>query len=119
MNFQNKNFSYVTKPFGTFLDEVYAGGLQYLRTISTEQPSKVPANLAADFPELKGDFYLPTQLSFASNNAHSSPLRISGPVTMWLHYDVSDPSKPGPAGTSELADLWPQGHGECPLSNSR
>lgn len=71
------------------MDDVYAGGRQYLRAISAEQPSKLPANLAADFPGLSNDFQLPEQLSFASDNAHSSPLRISGPVTMWLHYDVS------------------------------
>ncbi|GFG01360.1 hypothetical protein IFM61392_01753 [Aspergillus lentulus] len=88
MNFQAKNFSYVTKTFGDFLDEVHAGARQYLRSISAEQPSKLPANLAADFPGLKDDFKLPEALSFVTENAHSSPLRISGPVTMWLHYDV-------------------------------
>lgn len=93
MNFQKKNFSYVTKDFGTFLDEVYAGSRQYLRSVSADQPSKLPANLAEDFPELKDDFRLPSQLAFAEENAHSSPLRISGPVTMWLHYDVRYRSK--------------------------
>jgi tRNA wybutosine-synthesizing protein 4 len=88
MNFQTKNFSYVTKEFGSFLDEVYAGGRQYLRSISSEKPTKLPSNLAVDFPELKDDFRLPAQLSLVTENAHSSPLRISGPVTMWLHYDV-------------------------------
>jgi tRNA wybutosine-synthesizing protein 4 len=88
MNFQKKNFSYVTKDFGTFLEEAYAGSRQYLRSISADQPLKRPANLVEDFPELKDDFHLPPQLSFAEENAHSSPLRISGPVTMWLHYDV-------------------------------
>ncbi|KAF4159746.1 hypothetical protein CNMCM6936_000114 [Aspergillus lentulus] len=88
MNFQAKNFSYVTKTFGDFLDEVHAGARQYLRSISAEQPTKLPANLAADFPGLKDDFKLPEALSFVTENAHSSPLRISGPVTMWLHYDV-------------------------------
>ncbi|KAL1874680.1 tRNA methyltransferase ppm2 [Paecilomyces lecythidis] len=88
MNFQTKNFSYITKAFGTFLDEVYAGGRQYLRSISAEKPTKMPANLAVDFPELKEDFRLPAQLSLVTENMHSSPLRVSGPVTMWLHYDV-------------------------------
>ena len=90
MNFQTKNFSYVTKEFGTFLDEVHAGGKQYLRAISSEKPTELPANLDADFPGLGADFVLPPQLSLVSENAHSSPLRISGPVTLWLHYDVSD-----------------------------
>lgn len=93
MNFQAKNFSYVTKAFGDFLDEVHAGGRQYLRSISAELPSKLPANLAADFPGLKDDFKLPQALSLVTENAHSSPLRISGPVTMWLHYDVSSNTK--------------------------
>lgn len=90
MSFQSKNFSYTTKEFGIFLDEVHAGGRQYLRSTSAEQPSKLPANLAMDFPNLDRDFRLPAPLSFVAENAHSSPLRISGPVTLWLHYDVSD-----------------------------
>lgn len=107
MNFQTKNFSYITKAFGTFLDEVYAGGRQYLRSISAEKPTKMPANLAVDFPELKEDFRLPAQLSLVTENMHSSPLRVSGPVTMWLHYDVrlfltANPSSPL---RTEYADL--------------
>ncbi|KAJ5279392.1 LCM-domain-containing protein [Penicillium angulare] len=88
MNFQSKNFSYVTKDFGTFLDEVHAGGRQYLRSISAESPSKQAASLETDFPSLRQDFRLPEYMAQVSENAHSSPLRISGPVTMWLHYDV-------------------------------
>jgi tRNA wybutosine-synthesizing protein 4 len=88
MNFQKKNFSYVTKDFGTFLEEVDNGSRQYLRSISADQPSKKAANLADDFPGLNDDFQLPPQLEFARENIHSSALRISGPVTMWLHYDV-------------------------------
>lgn len=89
MNFQSKNFAYVTKCFGSFLDEVHAGGRQYLRSISAEQPSKLPASLAVDFPTLQNDFHLPSYMKLVTDNVHSSPLRISGPVTMWLHYDVS------------------------------
>ncbi|PWY95833.1 leucine carboxyl methyltransferase [Aspergillus sclerotioniger CBS 115572] len=88
MSFQAKNFSYTTKEFGSFLDEVHTGGRQYLRSISAEEPTKLPANLAVDFPNLKDDFCLPEPLSMVVENAHSSPLRISGPVTLWLHYDV-------------------------------
>ncbi|PYI15247.1 leucine carboxyl methyltransferase [Aspergillus violaceofuscus CBS 115571] len=88
MSFQTKNFAYTTKEFGTFLDEVHAGGRQYLRSISADQPTKLPANLAVDFAGLKEDFRLPDAFSVVSENAHSSPLRISGPVTLWLHYDV-------------------------------
>lgn len=88
MNFQAKNFSYVTKEFGRFVDDVYAGSRQYLRAISSEKPAEVPANLCADFPSLKNDFRLPPELALVANNTHSSPFRLSGPVTLWLHYDV-------------------------------
>ncbi|KAL4975345.1 tRNA wybutosine-synthesizing protein 4 [Aspergillus desertorum] len=88
MSFRTKNFKYEVKTFGTFMDEVHAGGRQYLRSISEKQPAKLPANLAADFPNLSGDFRLPEALKTVVENAHSSPLRISGPVTLWLHYDV-------------------------------
>lgn len=90
MNFQRKNFSYKTKKFCTFMDEIHQGSRQYLRSISSDQPAKKAANFEQDFPEIKGDFVLPDQLSFVRDNTHSSPLRISGPVTMWLHYDVSN-----------------------------
>ena len=74
-----------------FLDQVFhkGGSRQYLRTISAEQPGKLPANLFSDFPSLAKDFRLPEQMSLVSENAHSSPLRISGPVAIWLHYDVN------------------------------
>ncbi|KAL4904898.1 tRNA wybutosine-synthesizing protein 4 [Aspergillus multicolor] len=88
MSFQTKNFKYEAKPFGSFMDEVHAGGRQYLRSISEKQPAKLPANLATDFPSLSGDFRLPEAFRTVVENAHSSPLRISGPVTLWLHYDV-------------------------------
>ncbi|EGC47393.1 tRNA wybutosine-synthesizing protein 4 [Histoplasma capsulatum var. duboisii H88] len=88
MNFQTKNFSYVTKEFGKFIDEIYDGSRQYLRSVSSVNPMEQPANLAQDFPGLQGDFHLPPELSFVSENAHSFPLRLSGPVILWLHYDV-------------------------------
>lgn len=88
MNFQSKNFSYTTKGFGTFIDEVYEGSRQYLRSLSLENPSAAPANFSLDFPGLANDFKLPNELFLVHENAHSSPLRISGPVTLWLHYDV-------------------------------
>jgi tRNA wybutosine-synthesizing protein 4 len=92
MNFQTKNFSYVSKSFQGFLEEVYSGSKQYLRSISADQPTKRPAHLAEDFPELKYDFKLPSYLGQVEENIHSSPLRISGPVAMWLHYDVRAPN---------------------------
>lgn len=88
MSFQAKNFKYTTIPFGKFLDEISKGSQQYLRSLSAEQPSDRPAQFTLDFPALAGDFKLPAELEYVSQNMHSSPLRISGRVTMWLHYDV-------------------------------
>lgn len=88
MDFRAKNFTYETKSLGDFLDAIAAGGTQYLRSLSAAEPSKAPADLSADFPEIAQDFSLPAELAQAAETAHSSPLRISGPVAMWLHYDV-------------------------------
>ncbi|KAK1093492.1 tRNA methyltransferase ppm2 [Friedmanniomyces endolithicus] len=60
----------------------------YLRSLSRNAPSDQPTNLADDYPEIAADFELPGELIYVVENLHSSPLRISGPVTMWLHYDV-------------------------------
>lgn len=89
MDFQNKNFSYITQNFGTFMDSVERGERLYLRSLSTEAPSKAPTKLSDDFPSIAKDFLLPDELEeYVQQKAHSSPLRISGPVNMWLHYDV-------------------------------
>lgn len=88
MSFTSKNFTYETQPLSTFLDSIATGAHLYLRSLSATSPSKTPTNLATDFPALAPDFSLPPSLSSASTNAHSAPLRIAGPVAMWLHYDV-------------------------------
>ena len=88
MDFQQKNFSYTKKPFGVFVDEISRGSRQYLRSLALENPSREPANIWADYPELAADFVIPSQLDILTNSIHSSVLRISGPVAMWLHYDV-------------------------------
>ncbi|KAL8907345.1 MAG: hypothetical protein Q9207_001463 [Kuettlingeria erythrocarpa] len=88
MNFLQKNFTYVKKQFGVFLLQCAAGSKQYMRSLSTEKPADQPANFFQDFPELQEDFHVPEQLAAVSRNHHSSPLRISGPVNMWLHYDA-------------------------------
>lgn len=88
MSFVTKNFQYVTKSFGDFVEELSRGSKQYLRSLAANKPAETPANISVDFPELSQDFCLPPQLEQVVQNAHSSPLRISGPVTMWLHYDV-------------------------------
>lgn len=61
----------------------------YLRALSSARPADEPTHLADDFPEIADDFSLPACLAFVKANAHSTPLRLSGPVSMWLHYDVS------------------------------
>lgn len=88
MNFQAKNFSYETQPFGDFIDAASNVAHLYLRALSVEKPSEKPTNLAEDFPSIAPDFRLPEELHYVQDNMHSSPFRISGPVTMWLHYDV-------------------------------
>jgi len=88
MDFQNKNFTYETRDFGNFLDSCQRGEQLYLRALSRNSPSDQPTNLADDYPEIAADFELPGELLYCVENLHSSPLRISGPVNMWLHYDV-------------------------------
>ena len=88
MNFQKKNFTYVTKSFGNFIDEISAGQPQYLRSLSIAEPAGSPANFAVDYPHVADDFKLPSELQMVTQSFHSSVLRIAGPVIMWLHYDV-------------------------------
>nr|XP_036585769.1 leucine carboxyl methyltransferase 2 [Colletotrichum truncatum]KAF6795960.1 leucine carboxyl methyltransferase 2 [Colletotrichum truncatum] len=88
MDFNTKNFRYVTKRFGDFIKEVQEGKRLYLRALSKDEPSNLPTQLKHDYPSLTEDFVLPSQLGYVNDNAFSSVLRISGPVNMWLHYDV-------------------------------
>lgn len=88
MDFQKKNFEYVSQGFGTFIDAVERGERLYLRALSKDAPSNKPTSLAEDFPAIANDFKLPPELDVVMRNAHSSPLRISGPVNIWLHYDT-------------------------------
>ncbi|KAI4252792.1 MAG: hypothetical protein LQ352_004074 [Teloschistes flavicans] len=90
MNFKpKKNFRYVMKPFGDFMREICSdGSRQYLRSLAADQPADQPAHFREDFPNLRDDFQIPPQLRTVAHDEHSSVLRISGPVNMWLHYDV-------------------------------
>jgi tRNA wybutosine-synthesizing protein 4 len=88
MDFVSKNFQYVTKDFKSFIESINNGEKLYLRSLAVGKPSELPADISRDFPEIAGDFHLPPELAAVRENEHSSPLRISGPVTMWLHYDV-------------------------------
>lgn len=88
MNFHSKNFKYVQQSFGNFLDLAARGAHLYLRSISSEKPAQKPAVLAEDFPEIADDFQLPLEIRLLTKTFHSSALRISSDVNMWLHYDV-------------------------------
>ncbi|KAI1210528.1 LCM-domain-containing protein [Annulohypoxylon truncatum] len=88
MDFNSKNFTYVTKSFGSTMQEIEKGNKLYLRALSEDHPTDQPANIRVDFPQLADDFQLPDALSFVKENEFSSVLRITGPVNMWLHYDV-------------------------------
>lgn len=88
MNFVTKNFAYTTKKFSDFINDISKGNKVYLRSLSADKPSDLPANLVADYPSIASDFQLPAELAYVMDNAHSSPLRISAGVNMWLHYDV-------------------------------
>jgi tRNA wybutosine-synthesizing protein 4 len=88
LSFHTKNFTYDTQDFSTFIDAASVGSHVYLRAVSSSQPSKLPANLRRDFPEIAEDFKVPAELQYAVQHEHSSVLRISGKTTMWLHYDI-------------------------------
>ena len=88
MDFQQKNFDYVKKSFGLFIDDFHLGHKQYLRSLASDNPVEKPANFMMDFPRLADDFVFLNQLSLLTTEIHSSVLRISGFVDMWLHYDV-------------------------------
>ncbi|MCJ1474726.1 tRNA methyltransferase ppm2 [Lambiella insularis] len=88
MNFQEKNFNYVTKNFEVFIDEIVSGQPQYLRSLSSTESANKAANFEVDYPSIAQDFKVPHELGLVTDNLHSSVLRISGQVTMWLHYDV-------------------------------
>lgn len=121
MDFTAKNFRYVTTEFGDFVRKVKNGEMVYLRALSHEKPSERPAMLADDFPALASDFLLPPQLSLVKENLFSSVLRLSGPVNMWLHYDVRDavPTEQShPSFFQYINDSGP-GYGECLLPDRR
>ena len=88
MNFQRKDFVYARKTFGCFMEDIYAGGHQYLRSTSSGDATKETANLDRDFPEIAQDFQIPPELQMVRERIHSSPLRITGNVSMWLHVDT-------------------------------
>lgn len=117
MDFNSKNFRYVTEPFSSFMAKAARGEAVYLRALSEAKPTESPANLQDDFPTLADDFQLPEELSLIKDRMFSSVLRISGRAKMWLHYDVSK------RGDYELPRLANQprasGHGKRLYSDPR
>lgn len=89
MDFNAKNFRYTTMAFGDFARGVQAGNRMYLRALSPDAPADQAASLERDFPALATEFSLPKELVKCADNVHSSVLRVSGPVNMWLHYGAS------------------------------
>ncbi|KPM35268.1 tRNA wybutosine-synthesizing protein 4 [Neonectria ditissima] len=88
MDFNSKNFRYVTQTAETFMTKASRGQRLYLRSLSEHKPSELPANISDDFPSLADECQLPGELRHVTENLFSSVLRISGRVNMWLHYDV-------------------------------
>lgn len=88
MTFKDKNFQYVKRSATEFLEGVARGSRAYLRATSSSQPNKLPTKLEDDFPAIATDFKIPDIFDMVKSSIHSSPLRISGPVSLWLHYDV-------------------------------
>lgn len=89
MNFQRKDFVYRNVSFHQFLETLALESSHlYLRSLATDNPSSVATNIKTDWPELAPDFRIPPELKDIEGNLHSSPLRISNDINMWLHYDV-------------------------------
>ncbi|EGR46109.1 uncharacterized protein TRIREDRAFT_80813 [Trichoderma reesei QM6a] len=88
LDFNSKNFKYVTDSFGSIMGKLQAGARVYLRALSRDKPTEVPAKLEEDFPNLAEDFVLPPEMAYINDHLFSSVLRLSGRVNMWLHYDV-------------------------------
>ncbi|KAL1655915.1 tRNA methyltransferase ppm2 [Didymella pomorum] len=90
MTFRTKNFTYEKRSVSSFFSSISKGASSYLRAISSTQPNKLPTRLEDDFSPIAADFNIPTLCRSVINDDtyHSSPLRISGPVSLWLHYDV-------------------------------
>lgn len=61
MSFKAKNFAYTSKMFGDFLDQIDAGENLYFRSLSSDEPSEIPANIATDFPTIAADFSMPPE----------------------------------------------------------
>ncbi|RAL67187.1 hypothetical protein DID88_007964 [Monilinia fructigena] len=103
----------------SFSSKNFGGSKLYLRSLSAEKASELPADIVKDYPAVSADFQLPPELVFVSNNVHSSPLRISGPVNMWLHYDVSSSTVITQYIRCMLIILWVMANVLCQVRGSK
>jgi tRNA wybutosine-synthesizing protein 4 len=89
---EGRNIRYNSLPFGQFKVLLDHGYHCYLRSLNCSSNLEVPADFWSDFPGLRDDFKLPVFLKDAfgisDTTFHSAILRVSGDVTMWVHYDV-------------------------------
>ena len=107
MVFASKNFSIKHRTCEEFIKAAVQGQPTYLRSIGAKD-RRAPANFHDDFPSLAADFHLPRSFPMHELIVHSSVLRISGQVNMWLHYDVSQlrgrkRGTDGPTGNAKSA----------------
>jgi tRNA wybutosine-synthesizing protein 4 len=86
-----KNFKYRTCSFSDFKACLERREHVYLRALASNATFKEPANFWNDFPTISEDFKIPEALEEAlglKSRLHSAVLRISGDVSIWIHYDV-------------------------------
>ena len=112
-----RNFEYATMDFGDFMESVSTGRRQYFRALASSDHKNEPADFHKDFEGIAPDFIIPPELALIRERFHSSVLRISGLVAMWLHYDVSI-AYPLLESLPDIDVPLATGHGKCPLSNS-
>lgn len=86
-----KNFSYKTCEFSIFSKLLERKEHVYLRALASQDTFKEAANFWKDFPEISEEFRIPEALDHVlqlKSKLHSSVLRVSGDVCIWIHYDV-------------------------------
>jgi tRNA wybutosine-synthesizing protein 4 len=86
-----KNFQYRTCTFSEFKGLLEQKKHVYLRALAGNHSFKGPANFWKDFPTIADDLLIPQTLKDGFNlddKLHSAVLRVSGDVSVWIHYDV-------------------------------
>jgi tRNA wybutosine-synthesizing protein 4 len=86
-----KNFKYRTCTFSEFTTMLEQKKHVYLRALAGNHSFKEPANFWKDFLAIADDFVIPSDLRKGfdlDTKLHSAVLRVSGDVSVWIHYDV-------------------------------